>query len=284
MSPGLWGLLTAGGWGGADFIARFTGRAVGPGRALFGAFLLSALTLAAVAWGVGLPLGGPPEQWWLIAGSGVGVAGATFLLYWGLARGPIAVVSPIVGSYPAFNLAIALFEGVRPSAVQWMAMAAVMGGVFLVAHGADGHDDEAPPPGGLRATIGIALGSSIGFALAIDAMQGAAEVYGEMQTVLLGRCVVVLVAGLVLACRRRPLSLPRAIWPLIALQGLFDGGAYLALVQSKGGTGEIIAVVVASAFWAITVLLAWLVIKERVTPVQWGGIALIAGGVAALSA
>ena len=283
MSPVLWGLLTAGGWGGADFIARFTGRAVGPGRALFGAFLLSAVTLAAVYWGLGLPIGGPLDRWWLIGGSGLGVAGATFLLYWGLARGPIAVVSPIVGSYPAFNLAIALLEGVRPSVAQWAAMAVVMAGVLMVARGAEGNDTGELPPGGLRATIVIALASSIGFALAIDTMQRAAEVYGEMQTVLLGRCVVVLAAGLLLASRRRPLSLPRAIWPLIAIQGLFDGGAYLALVQSKGGTGEIIAVVVASAFWAVTVLLAWLVLKERVTAPQWMGIALIAGGVAALS-
>ena len=36
MNPALWGMLTALGWGSADFIARFSGRALGPERSLFG--------------------------------------------------------------------------------------------------------------------------------------------------------------------------------------------------------------------------------------------------------
>ena len=41
--------------------------------------------------------------------------------------------------------------------------------------------------------------------------------------------------------------------------------------------------VVASAFSVVTVLLARVVIKEQVTPLQWAAIALIALGTAVLS-
>lgn len=46
MSPALWGMLTALGWGGADFIARFTGRAAGYQVALLGMLGVSAALLA----------------------------------------------------------------------------------------------------------------------------------------------------------------------------------------------------------------------------------------------
>jgi len=37
--------------------------------------------------------------------------GGTVLLYWGLARGPVTIVAPIVGAYPAINIVITLTWG-----------------------------------------------------------------------------------------------------------------------------------------------------------------------------
>ena len=54
------------------------------------------------------------------------------LLYMGIARGPIAVVVPIVAAHPALVLVVNVLMGVRPSAVQWAAMAVIIaGGVFI---------------------------------------------------------------------------------------------------------------------------------------------------------
>ena len=58
------------------------------------------------------------------------------LLYMGIARGPIAVVAPIVAAHPALVLAVNVLMGMRPSAMQWAAMVAVMAGGILIARSA----------------------------------------------------------------------------------------------------------------------------------------------------
>ena len=63
---------------------------------------------------------------WLLVLAGLAVMVATLLLYWGLARGPVTIVSPIAASYPVFNMALAVLLGLSPSPWQWGAMAAVV--------------------------------------------------------------------------------------------------------------------------------------------------------------
>ena len=46
---------------------------------------------------------------------GVCVSVMCILLYMGMARGPIAVVAPIVAAHPVLVLAVNVFMGVRPS-------------------------------------------------------------------------------------------------------------------------------------------------------------------------
>jgi len=284
MTPALWGMLTALGWGCGDFIARFTSRGIGHVSALFGALTVGGIILAAWAWGAGIVIDFDPSGVWLLVFAGVGIMGATLLLYQGLAIGPVAVVSPIVASYPVFIVLIAVALGTRPSAPEWLAMAVVMGGVFLVARYA-GNIEEADEgrPERFRFAILIALGASMLFAIAITAGQFATAVYGEFQTVLLTRWVAI--ASMVpffFLPRQRP-RVPMRWWPLIILQGIMDGGAYLALFNGHTGTGGIVTAVVASGFTGVTVILARIVIRESITALQWLGIALVVSGVAALT-
>ena len=66
MSPAIWGLMTALGWGGADFIARFVGRALGHQVALFGMLTVGSVLLPLVVWQAGLELVWEPSGWWLL--------------------------------------------------------------------------------------------------------------------------------------------------------------------------------------------------------------------------
>ncbi len=284
MNPALWGLVTALGWGNADFIARFTGRALGHESALLGMLGISAVVFVFLLWGSGTPLVLDPSGWWLLLLTGLGVMVATLLLYWGLARGPITLVAPLVGTYPALNVAFAVALGVRPSLLGWAAMLVVLIGVLVVAHSARSFEDSAVyTRAQLRKTIGIALASSLIFAVTFAAAQEAAQVYGELQTVVTARWISVLCClGLFLLKREAP-RLPMRWWPILTLQGLLDGGAYLALVAGGMGEGGEIAIVVSSGFGAVTVLLARVFLREAMTWAQWGGIVLIVGGVAVLS-
>ncbi|MGH8502137.1 MAG: DMT family transporter [Gammaproteobacteria bacterium] len=279
----IWGLATALCWGSADFIARFTGRALGYRIALFGMLSVGAVAMSAAVWLVGAPLVWAPAGWWLIVLTGLGVMVATLLLYRGLVRGPVAVVAPIVGSYPAFNVTLALMLGARPTFAQWLAMLAVMAGLIVVARSAEGLENQPHGRAYLRRTIIIALAASFAFALTVAAAQYAQPIYGELQTVWMARWVSLAAAMLLLAWRRTAPRIPFRWWPLLILQGVLDAGAYLALLAGSGGAGNEITAVVASTFSAVTVLLAWIILRETITPRQWGGIVLIIGGVATLS-
>jgi uncharacterized membrane protein len=72
--------------------------------------------------------------------------------------------------------------------------------------------------------------------------------------------------------------------PFVAAQGLLDAGGYLFLFAGSTGPGAEIAAVTASTFGAITTLLAWAVLRERIGLVQWSGITLVFTCVALLSA
>jgi len=219
-----------------------------------------------------------------VAISGVGVMVATLWLYQALARGPITVVAPIVGTYPAFNVAFAVALGARPSPVAWAAMAAVLGGVVLVARSAQAVTDPASvAPPYLRRTVAISLAAALGFAVTIAAAQEAALIYGDLQTVWLGRCSGVVACGALFLVRRERPRLPRRWWPFLAMQGVLDGGAYLALMAGSDGPRATIAVVIASAFSAVTILLARVFLHEAIGRTQWFGIAAILAGVMVLS-
>ncbi len=284
MNPALWGLATALSWGSADFIARFTGRALGHQTALLGMLGISAVILGLIFWHSDVPLIRDLSGWWLILLTGVGITTATLLLYWGLVRGPVTVVAPIAGSYPALNVALAVALGARPSALDLAAMAAVMAGVMVVARAARSFEDPAGTTRAqLRFTIGLALGAALTFAVTIAVAQQASYLYGELQTVALSRWVSLLACVALFLVRRQAPRVPLRWWPWIGLQGLLDGGAYVALLAGSQGPGAEIAVVVGSGFGAVTVLLARVVLHEAMTWAQWAGIAAIVAGVAVLS-
>lgn len=284
MNPALWGLATALGWGSADFIARFTGRALGHRTALLGMLAVSAPVLSLIFWQADVPFIRDPSGWWLILLTGIGVTTATLLLYWGLVRGPVTVVAPIAASYPALNVALAVVLGARPGVLDWIAMAAVLAGVIVVARAARSFEDPAGATRQqLRLTVGLALGAALSFAATIVVAQQASHLYGELQTVALSRWVSIAACALLLLVRRETPRIPLRWWPLIGLQGLLDGGAYIGLLAGSQGPGAEIAVVVSSGFGAVTVLLARIFLREAMTWPQWAGIAAIVAGVAVLS-
>ena len=263
-------------------MARFTGRAVGPDVALSGMLVASALLLTVLALATSAPLLESFAGWDLIVATGIGVMAATLLLYAGLARGPIGMVAPIVGAYPAFNILIGLVAGIVPNGLQWIAILTVMAGVAVVARFAPEPGEDVK--GDVRVTLVIALLSALAFALAISAGQAAARVHGEIAVTAAARWVSVVAAFGYLLIRGRPVVVPAGWrWPVVA-QGTLDGLAYLALFAAAHGPGSVIAAVVASSFAAVTVVLARFVLKEPMSLAQWAGIAMIVIGVGALSA
>lgn len=284
MNAALGGMLAALAWGSADFIARFTGGAIGHVNALFGMLAASAVVLSGVVFTMDLPISELTTAWWLLLLAGAGLTLATLLLYQGLVRGPVTVVAPVAGTFPAFNIILALVLGVRPSPFEWAAMAAVMTGVFVVAQSAShyearGHYTRTH----IRRSVAIALGASILFAVTVAAIQEAGAVYGEIQSVFLARWVSLACCIALIASRRQVPRIALRWWPALAAQGVLDGGALVAVVAGSQGAASAVTAVLASTFSAVTVVLARVFLREAMVWGQWLGIAIILIGVATLS-
>ncbi|MFU0504274.1 EamA family transporter [Pseudaminobacter sp. NGMCC 1.201702] len=294
MGPGIFGALSASALGTADFMGRFSSRAVGFQNALLGMLVVGVLLLTlrvAVTGQFMLPAAGG-YHWLLIYG--VATTVATLLLYMGLARGAVSVVMSIVAAHPVLVvLFYAAGAGFFPSALAMAAMAWTVLGTILVAYGASEPADEAGghspaaasavASGNVRATVLIAVGSSVFYAAMVIAGQASSPIYGEWHTLWYGRTISLITLIVFFAIARAKPNVPLRWWPFIGAQGLLDAGGYMALFAGSTAESREIVTIIASTFGAVAVLLARIILKERIVPLQWFGILLVFSGVVVLS-
>lgn len=212
---------------------------------------------------------------------GLAYAVAGGALYKAFSLAPVRLVSPVIGAYPMLSLLIALAQGQPVTLADWLAVAAIVSGIAIVALSA--RDDS---PEGYAAPPAVALGwaalSAIGFATTFALGQEATRQGSELPAMLIGRFVA-LSAILILALTQRASVRPQTTqtW-LLALMGTFDAVA-LGLVTAAGTLPRAeYASVTSSLFGVLTVLLAAWILRERVRPVQWLGIGAVFSGIAAL--
>lgn len=287
MSPVLWGALTALSFGTSSFVARIVGRAIGPLSSILGNFTIGALAI--VLWFV---ITSEPILWrldgvhWLLAVA-AGFTVGTLLFYVALSRGPVSVVAPIAAGYPVIIVVGVLLLGIYPTATQWAAMALVMPGVWIVARsGRRAAAEEPTGVGGLPLTIAITLGATLVLSSGIMTGREATAIYGPVETILAVRVfgvamLLVIVTGALLS-RPTTIRFPMRWWPALVVIGVLDVGGVLTLVIATQGDGAALGAVASSPYAVITVLLAWIILREPIPLRQWGGIALVIVGVGIL--
>lgn len=258
----LFGLLSALSWGAGDFCGGLAARR----SSLFSVIIFSqmagilVLTLGAVAMREPLPA-------WnvLVLGGLAGILGDIGLLalYLALSRGKMGVAAPVSGVVSAMMpvMAGAAFEGM-PSAVQAVGFALALAGIWLVAR----TEDSSMRVNDLGLPIVAGLGFGL-FYLVINQVSSEAVFWPLIAA--RGLSIVLLtVAGLLL---RQKLVPDRQQLPLIALSGVLDAGGnvFFALASAAGRLD--IAGVLASLYPATTIILAGLILKERLSrPQTWG--------------
>jgi drug/metabolite transporter (DMT)-like permease len=284
MNSALLGVVAALTWGVHDFLARFPARAVGPiptvlavtvaGLVVLSAWLLLDGGTIRIGW----------SSLWLVAVTGVFFTLATLSLFAALALGPIAIVAPIAGSYPALAMIFAVAQGARPSALQWLAIAGVMAGVAIVSRSGARYEASGElPPGTLKTLLGLAFLASACFAISLTAGQASVPIFGDVETVWLARVFGLLTIFTLYLWRSAKVPLPVRWLPLFGLMGCLDVAALGTITAAGNLPDPAFATVVSSAFGAVTVLLARAFLKEPIAPAQLGGMVLIFGGVAALA-
>jgi drug/metabolite transporter (DMT)-like permease len=266
----IYGLASALTWGAGDFSGGLATRRVNPYVVVaisqgVGLFLLLALALL-----LGEPL--PPQEdlmWGALAGLAGGIA--ILLLYRALAVGQMGIAAPITAVLAAVGPVIfsAFTEG-APSQLQLAGFAIAVLGVWLLSR----------PSGPLGKPQGIGLavlsGLGIGAFLILLDQAGTTALYWPL--VAARTASLTMMTALVLLNRKAANFPRRGTLLVVLLSGVMDaaGNAFFVLAAQVGRLD--VATVISSLYPASTILLAAVVLKERVTRLQ------VVGIVAALAA
>jgi drug/metabolite transporter (DMT)-like permease len=261
-------------WGVSDFFGPLKGRTLGVLRVLVYVQLggLTAIVLIVAVRGKGPA---DPAVLFAVPAAISGTLGF-YAYYRGMAVGAMSIVAPIAGISAAIPVVVGIISGDRPSLWQWFGIAAALGGVFLASR-------EPGRGGRVAAGVGLALLAAIGFGGYFPPMHAAgnADFWWASLIFRMTSTSVILAA---VAIRRPSLAVAPIQVPLIALIGVGDMlGNFLFAAASTSGLVSITSVL-ASLYPIVTVLLARLVLKERVARSQEAGIALTLAGVALISA
>ena len=267
-------------WGLADFFGGLQSRL----RPLVAVLLVSqviALTLLAL-FALVFAGEGPSAAaaaWAALAGSVGCLALAAF--YRGLAIGTMGVVAPLSATGAAVPVLVGVAEGERPGAVQVAGMVLALVGILLASREASG--EPAPERPASRAAIGLALVAALGFGTFFVGVARATETAEVTWVILISRsCSLLLVAAAALVIRPELPRDARSLVPLAAV-GILDLAANgLYAVATTKGLLSIVAVL-GSLYPAVTVILARLVLAERLTRVQGAGVIATLCGVVAIS-
>ncbi len=275
--PGL-ALLSSGLWGSADFFGGLVSKRL-PAMAVVGWSQAVALLVGAVA-AVATTAYAAPTGWWpwaLLAGVSGSVGLVAF--YAALAGGTMGVVSPIAGLGAVVPVAAGMLAGERPSGLQVTGIVLALAGAVLAS------GPEVMGPGsraGLRPVL-LALVAAVAFGFALLAIGRGSE-YSPLMT-LVGIRATSVTGFLLAAVALRTLGgvVARDV-PALAGIGLADMAANLCFgVAATMGLLSVTAVL-GSLYPVATVLLARLVLKERLLRVQWVGIAVALAGVGLIAA
>ena len=283
----LFGVGAAASWGVGDFTARFIGRAVGVPQGLFGIMLIGSLAVGLYIVASGEPLVWELSGLWLLVLNGVATMLATYMLFDALTRGPVSLGSPMVSSYPAFAVPMTVVFGARPEPIHWVAMAATLSGIWLLALAVsriEGGDRPEYAPAVLRRAVLMATGSAFFFAVALLAADEAIGRYGVPLTLLSGRIVGAVVLGGAFLVMRKVPHMPVRAWPLILLLALVDTLGYAFIYAGLAMENGEFAIVTSSAYSVVTIMLARIFLREQVVPLQWLGVAIVIAGIGTLSA
>jgi drug/metabolite transporter (DMT)-like permease len=187
-------------------------------------------------------------------------------LYRALAIGNMGVAAPITAVLSAALpvLFASLTQGV-PGAFQITGFGLGLLGVWLLSRpeGSDNH----PQGLGLALVAGVGFG---GFLILINQAGGT----GFLWSLASARATSLVLMSIIAlgVSRRGPVQLARGLFVPIILSGVLDvgGNAFFVLAAQVGRLD--VAAVLSSLYPATTVLLAWLLLKERMTRAQTAGI------------
>ena len=211
------------------------------------------------------------------APAGLIYALGVYALYRAFTIGPVRLVAPICGAYPLLSIGIAIGRGQPADAMVWLAALAVLGGIAIIARG-----ERETDSGSRRMAIGWSILAAGGFALSFATLHAATQNSENLQVTFIARLAGFVGLLVWVLARRIPVMPALAVWPTLLLMGALDVGGMIAVTAAGGYARPEFAAVSSSCFGLVTILLAWRLSGELLTPAQWVGAVLVFAGVVTL--
>lgn len=281
----LFGLLSAFFWGVGDYVITQLTRRTGTARALLWIqfFSLMAWVVCIVVTRAQLPA--VQGFWGLAIAAGVCHVVGLSLTYRAFEIGTLSLVSPIASGFAIVTALIALANGERPPALALAGTALLILGIVCATYTHDAQEK--------KSLVGVpeALGSALAFGIMFWLFDRVQIHLGVLWPLVILKSMAFLSALVSVVASKKREANPAGEVPapplhlaLLAIgAALLDTFAWLA--YNAGVATQFVAVVtaVASLFSVVTILLAGVLLRERLTRNQWTGVALVLAGILMVS-
>jgi drug/metabolite transporter (DMT)-like permease len=265
-------------YGSADFLGGSAARRA-PVLSVLG---VSASAGAVIVLAVAAAAGGPPAAAGIAWGACGGAAGGIGLMFFyaGLAAGPMSVVAPLSALVSTvLPVGFALAAGERPGPLVYAGALICLGAVVLVSSG--GGSRAGSPMGGPARGIwyGIAAGAAFGMFFVFLRNAGESGALWPVAVARIAGLVVVVIAAVLMRARPVHWRAGGGLFLAALMSGVLDAAANIWYVLATRAGLFGIAVVLTSLYSGVTVLLARVLLGERMRGLQRAGLALAAVGI-----
>lgn len=268
------------GWGIYDFLGGVFAKQIGPFKSLFWSQLAGCFALLVLAVLLAMPSDFP---WligvWCLLAAIIYAAGYLFF-FRGFEIGNVSIVAATMNLWAVFTMLFAfLFMGQRLSAIQTVGVVLILGGATL----ASIRWDELRRQGfQLSAGVKEAVLGAFLFGVFWNISEVISEQMGWLFTTLavkLGIVLFLLLFSLAVGREIGMTSAPLRTRTVVLLMGIIEASA-VALVNYGLTIGDAILITpISSALSIVTITLAMVFLKERVTAFQGGGMVLAVVGI-----
>ena len=271
MLPILYGLFSAISWGAGDFSGGLASRKLGTYRAVFWGDQLGLLLVLPLSMIFREPLPTPAVFINAAIGGALGSCGL-LVLYYSLSVGKMSIAAPVSALFAALlPVLVGLFTQGLPTLYQLAGFGFALSAVWLTSQGHSDENFQLKHLADLRLPILAGIGFGCYFIFIHYASRDSDSV---LWTMIAARAAGTLLLWIVLLVRRESFSVAREAWMVVFLNATLDlAGNFFYILASQAGRLDISAVL-SSLFPGSTIILAWIVLKERITRSQVMGIGL----------
>lgn len=263
----------------SDFVGGIASRQVAALRVVLLSYPAAMVLLAVLAMFTGGQITAPAVYWGLLCG--ISQAFGVWWFYAALGAGPISVVSPLTAILVAgVPVGFGVLFGERPGALAVVGIVVALVAVVLVSREAT--DEDATPHRFTKTVAWLTVGSGLAFGLNFVLIHQAPP-EANLWPLVFGRIsasVLIAVIAAVSGNLHLPAGQPRN---LALAAAAFDVVANIGMIYALHASLLSLAGVLISLYPAATVLLAIVVLRERVTRWQVFGMALALAAVAMIA-